>query len=166
MDAPLYGKDGLPMFVKAGAIIPMMPEMSYIYEKAPDPITLDVYPDADGPSSYVMYDCETVGSAIKETKFKCAEDKTKIDISISASDAAYELWVHYDKAASSMTVDSRELPGVKDKSGYDAAEEGWYYGQGCFYGSDNIKTVNIKIPKSQTPSYRGSSRSQLVRITK
>ncbi|MHC4527361.1 MAG: glycoside hydrolase family 31 protein, partial [Planctomycetota bacterium] len=58
IDAPLYGKDGLPMFIKAGAIIPMMPEMSYIYEKTPEPITLDVYPDATRASSCVMYDCE------------------------------------------------------------------------------------------------------------
>jgi len=166
VDAPLYGKDGLPMFVKAGAIIPMMPEMSYIYEKAPDPITLDVYPDADGPSSYVMYDCETVRSPIKRTTFKCSEDKTEIDIRISKSDVAYELWVHYDKAPSSVTVDSMELPRVKDKSGYDAVEEGWYWGACCFYGSDSIKTINIKIPKSQTPSYRGSSKPHLIRITK
>jgi len=75
VSAPLYGKDGLPMFVKAGAIIPMMPAMSYIYEKPPEPITLDVYPDAGSPSNYVMYDCKTVRSPVRKTKFKCAEDK-------------------------------------------------------------------------------------------
>jgi len=156
--APLYGKDGLPMFVKAGAIIPMIPEMSYIYEKLPEPITLDVYPDEGAPSSYVMYDCETVRSPIRKTVFMCAEDKAKIEISISPSRVAYELWVHYDKAPGSVTVDSKALVRTKDKASYDAAKEGWYYGAGCFYGSDSIKTVNIKIPKGSKP--------HLVRIKK
>jgi alpha-glucosidase (family GH31 glycosyl hydrolase) len=156
--APLYGKDGLPMFVKAGAIIPMMPAMSYIYEKPPEPITLDVYPDDSAPSSYVMYDCESVRSPIRRTTFECAEDDTKIIISISPSKAAYELWVHYDKAPGSVTVDSKELPRVGNKCCYDQAVEGWYYGAGCFYGSDIIRTVNIKIPKSSKP--------QRIRVTK
>jgi alpha-glucosidase (family GH31 glycosyl hydrolase) len=78
VDAPLYGKDGLPMFVKAGAIIPMMPEMSYIYERKAEPITLDIYPDESKPSSYVMYDCETVRGPFKKTSFKCVEAKKTI----------------------------------------------------------------------------------------
>ena len=81
-----------------------------------------------------------------------------IEVSISASNVAYKLWVHYDRSPVSVAVDSRVLPKAKDKAGYNAAKEGWYYGAGCFYGSDDIKTVNIKIPKN--------SKSQLVRITK
>jgi len=158
VDAPLYGKDGLPMFVKAGAIIPMMPEMSYIYEKPPEPITLDVYPDAGTPSSYVLYDCQTPRSPIKETTFKCSEDKTKIEVSISPSSTAYELRVHYGREPASAAVDSRQLPKLKNKRSYDTAKEGWYYGPGCFYGSGSIKTVNIKIPKS--------SKSRLIQIIK
>ena len=125
---------------------------------APEPIALDVYPDESGPSGYVMYDCETVRSPIKKTTFKCSEDKTKIDISISASSVAYELWVHYDKAPALVIVDSKVSAKIKDKSGYDAAKEGWYWGAGCFYGSADIKTLNIKVPKS--------SKSHFIRITK
>ena len=148
VDAPLYGRDGLPMFVKAGAIIPMMPEMSYIYEKAPDPLTLDVYPDSAGPSTYVMYDCERPEkSPMKETAFKCVEDERKIEISISPSSVAYELWVHYDKSPTSVVADSKALAKIEDRCGYGKAKEGWYYGPGCFYGSEGIRTVNIKIPK-------------------
>jgi len=146
--AALYGKDGLPMFVKAGAIIPMMPEMSYIYEKAPDPITLDVYPGGTGRSQYSLYDCETVKSPVRKTIFACSQDETKIEVSISASDVAYELWVHYEKEPVSVVVNSKELKRLKGRADYDAVHEGWYYGAGCFFGSDAIKTVNIKIPKS------------------
>jgi len=49
--APL---EKLPMFVKAGAIIPMGPEMLYDGQKPMDPITFDVYPS--GKSSFSMYE--------------------------------------------------------------------------------------------------------------
>jgi len=87
-----------------------MPVMSYIYEKPPEPITLDVYPDAGSPSNYVMYDCKTVRSPVRKTKFKCTEDKTKIDVSIGKSDVGYELWVHYDNEPASVAADSQVLP--------------------------------------------------------
>jgi alpha-glucosidase (family GH31 glycosyl hydrolase) len=158
VDAPLYGREGLPMFVKAGAIIPMMPEMSYIYEKKPEPITLDVYPVRNGRSSYVMYDCERARGRFNETKFECSQDRTKIEISISPSDAVYALSVHYDKLPVFVAVDSRPLHKYEDKAAYDAAYAGWYYGPGYFYGSDAINTVNIKIPKRPT--------ARLIRIAK
>ncbi|HUT30783.1 MAG TPA: TIM-barrel domain-containing protein [Sedimentisphaerales bacterium] len=158
VDAPLYGKAGLPMFIKAGAIIPMMPEMSYIYEKAPEPLTLDVYPEKAGTSTHTIYDCETVKSPVKETKFSCSQDKQKIQISISPSDAAYELWVHCDREPASVAADSGRLPRLEDKAAYDAAPQGWYCGTGCFYGSDSIKTLNIKLAKT--------GKNHLIRIRK
>jgi len=66
------------------------------------------------------------------------------------SDTAYEFWVHCDKKPASVTVDSKELARLDTKAAYDAAAEGWYYGPGCFYGSDTISTVNIKLPKACT----------------
>jgi hypothetical protein len=50
-DAPL---DKLPMFVKAGAIIPMYPEMLHDREKPKDPMTLDLYPF--GKTSFSLYE--------------------------------------------------------------------------------------------------------------
>jgi alpha-glucosidase (family GH31 glycosyl hydrolase) len=159
VDAPLNGKDGLPMFVKTGAIIPMMPEMSYIYEKTPEPITLDVYPDAAEPSNYVMYDCDTPkASPIKETSFMCLESRSKIAVSIDNSNAAYELWVHCDKQPASVSVDSKMLAKLAGKDEYDSAAEGWYFGPGSFYGSEQVKTVNIKVPKG--------SGARVIRIAK
>ena len=49
--APL---EKLPLFVKAGAIIPMGPETLYDGQKPTDPITFDVYPS--GKSSFTMYE--------------------------------------------------------------------------------------------------------------
>jgi alpha-glucosidase len=163
VNAPLYGRDGLPMFVKAGAIIPMIPEMNYIYEKAPNPITLDVYPYetvscGESLSDYVMYDCDAPNRPIKKMIFNCLEEAEDIKIRIDESDTAYELWVHHEKQPASVTVDSKELPKLEDRCDYDKAEEGWYWGTGCFYGSDELKTLNIKISEIM--------KAQLVRIKK
>jgi len=152
VDAPLYGRDSLPLFVKAGSIIPMMPEMSYIYEKAPDPITLDVYPMSGGSSNYVMYDRENPKtSPITQTVLSCSQDEDKIEISIGQSEVAYELWVHCDKTPVSVLVDSAQSPKLGDKAAYDAADKGWYFGSGSFYGSDTMSTLNIKVAKGSQP---------------
>jgi alpha-D-xyloside xylohydrolase len=54
--APL---DRLPLFVRAGSIIPMGPELQYASEKPADPIELRVYRGADG--SFTLYEDENDG---------------------------------------------------------------------------------------------------------
>lgn len=46
--------DKLPIYVKAGAIIPMQPEMQYMDEKKVDEITLDIFPDKT--STFDLYE--------------------------------------------------------------------------------------------------------------
>ena len=46
--------DVLPVYIKAGAIIPMQPAMQWVDQHPVDVITLDVYPS--GISSYEMYE--------------------------------------------------------------------------------------------------------------
>ena len=48
----------LPVFVKAGAIIPMYPEMLHDREKPKDPVTFDIYPS--GKSSFSLYEDDGV----------------------------------------------------------------------------------------------------------
>ena len=44
----------IPLFVRAGSILPMGPPLQYAAEKPEDPITLNVYAGADG--SFSLYD--------------------------------------------------------------------------------------------------------------
>jgi alpha-D-xyloside xylohydrolase len=46
--------DAMPVYVRAGAIVPLGPELQYTSEKPAEPITLYVYTGADG--SFVLYD--------------------------------------------------------------------------------------------------------------
>jgi len=50
-----------------------------------------------------------------------------------------------------VVVDSGASAKLNDKKAYDSAREGWYYGTGCFYGSDKVSTINIKVKKSSRP---------------
>ena len=53
VEAPL---DQIPLFVRAGAILPLGPTMEYATQKDEDPIELRVYPGANG--SFVLYEDE------------------------------------------------------------------------------------------------------------
>jgi len=48
--------DRVPMFVRAGSILPLGPEMQYVGEKAWDNLEIHVYPGADG--TFTLYEDE------------------------------------------------------------------------------------------------------------
>jgi alpha-D-xyloside xylohydrolase len=53
IDAPAP-YDSLPLYVRAGSILPLGPELQYTSEKPPDPITLMMYAGADG--QFALYE--------------------------------------------------------------------------------------------------------------
>lgn len=87
--APL---DIVPIFVKAGAIIPMQPVMEYVGQRPIDLLTLDIYPA--GYSSYIMYedDEETydyLNGAYCKTKYECVESGTIVKVKINSRVGSY-----------------------------------------------------------------------------
>jgi alpha-D-xyloside xylohydrolase len=52
-DAPL---EKIPLFVRAGSIVPLGPHLQYTGEKPPDPIELRIYPGANG--AFTLYEDE------------------------------------------------------------------------------------------------------------
>lgn len=74
--APL---DMLPLFVKAGAILPMQPEMSYTGEKPVDLITLAIFPE--GESTYSLYEDDNLSLQYQQGNFAV----TQITSSLSAA---------------------------------------------------------------------------------
>lgn len=103
----------LPIYIKAGAIIPMQPDMQYFGEKPVDPVTLDIYPS--GNSSYKLY--EDDGKSLKyqdgefaQTEIKCIETSQSVILDILPSegkfkvaDRNYTLLLHLDKKPESVT---------------------------------------------------------------
>ena len=59
--------DAIPIFVRAGSIVPMGPELQYTAEKPADPISLYIYPGADGEFS--LYEDDGLTNAWEKGEF-------------------------------------------------------------------------------------------------
>jgi alpha-D-xyloside xylohydrolase len=66
IDAPAP-YDALPLYVRAGAIVPFGPELQYIGEKPADPITLYVYTGADG--AFTLYEDDGLSYGYERGEF-------------------------------------------------------------------------------------------------
>lgn len=79
----------VPLFVKRGSIIPMMPVMQYIHERRDYPLSLQIYPANEGQAaSFVLYedDGESTNYLKDEyctTVFKCETQSGKYLINVS-----------------------------------------------------------------------------------
>jgi alpha-glucosidase len=60
----------VPMFVRAGAIIPVGPLQNYVGEKSSDPIKFNIYPDDAGSASMTLYEDDGLSPAYKTGAFR------------------------------------------------------------------------------------------------
>jgi alpha-glucosidase len=91
VESPL---ETVPMFVRAGAIIPTWPGMRYVGEKPADPITFNVYPDESGSGSTTLYEDDGVSPAYKRgdsrrTNITARRVGRGYSISVSAPEGRY-----------------------------------------------------------------------------
>jgi len=67
VEAPL---ETVPMYVRGGAILPMGPEMNYVGEKPASPLEFQVYPDARGEASTLLYEDDGLTEAYVQGTFR------------------------------------------------------------------------------------------------
>jgi alpha-glucosidase len=80
VDAPL---DVVPVFVRGGAIIPTGPAMNYVGEKPVDPVTFNIYPDAKGTASTILYEDDGATPAYKQDVYR------RTNITVDRAQAGY-----------------------------------------------------------------------------
>ncbi len=162
--APL---DQVPMFVKAGSIIPMGPEMEYVDEKPADPLTLDIYPS--GSSSYTLYEDDGVstaymGGAFSRTKFSSDDSAGKLTISIGESVGTYEskmpartyvLKVNKQLAPDTIVRDGAAMTQRSSQKDFDSASDGWFYDR-----ASSIVWAKFRIPTSNSTIVSIAPKSQ------
>ena len=133
--APL---DTIPLFVKAGSIIPMQPEMIYAGEKPVNVITLDVFPYGD--SKYDLYEDDNLTSKYKEgdysiTKITSSLKDNRLIINISKPEGKYKPSRHFylakihwngKTAPQSVSENGSMVAKLKSVDSLDKAA-GWYY---------------------------------------
>jgi alpha-D-xyloside xylohydrolase len=95
IDAPAP-YDSMPLFIRAGSIIPFGPELQYTGEKPADPITLYVYAGADG--AFTLYEDDGLTYGYEKGAFA-------------------RIPIHWDDAAKTLTIGKREgkFPGMLAK---------------------------------------------------
>ncbi len=91
VEAPL---ESVPMFVRAGAVIPMGPEMNYVGEKPSDPLSFMIYPNENGESATALYEDDGVSPTYKHgvyrrTRIAALRVNGVIKIELSEPDGSY-----------------------------------------------------------------------------
>jgi alpha-glucosidase len=131
--APL---DTIPLFVKAGAIIPMQPQMNYTGEKPVDVITLDIFPH--GQSDFNLYEDDGTSldyqkEVFSTTRISSLKNNSGFELSIGRptgnfkpSVHTYVAKVHWD-GAEPVTVTENGKKLLQRSSPAADQTSGWYY---------------------------------------
>ena len=162
--------DRIPLFVKAGAIIPMYPPMLHDREKPKDPVTLDVYPF--GKTSFSLYEDDGVTQAYRTGAFartlvevdapKSLDDPgAQVTVKVGAAKGnyrgmpasrSYEVDLHVPSKPAAVKLGDYALPmfqrpaggdrAARDKARaeFDAAPEGW-----MFDPSDRRGVLHVRL---------------------
>jgi len=109
-DAPI---DTVPLFVRAGSIVPLGPDLQYATEKPADPIELRVYPGADG--RFTLYEDENDGYAY--------EKGVHATIGLSWEDARQELTLEERQGQFPGMLKSRTFRVVRVRQGHGTGGE-------------------------------------------
>ena len=139
VNAPL---DRVPIFVKAGSIIPMGPEIHYVDEKPADPLTLDIYPAAK--SSYTLYEDDGMSNGYQNGQFArtpmaCSALGPDLVVDVGAAQGDYQgklarrtyLLKINRPAGTPASVSRNGAPVTRENSreAFESAAEGWFNDQ-------------------------------------
>ncbi|MFJ6613065.1 NPCBM/NEW2 domain-containing protein [Streptomyces sp. NPDC091289] len=167
--APL---DTLPLFVKAGAAVPMWPGIrSYRDRTADSPLAWDVYPQ--GNTSFTLYEDDGVTRQHRDGKYATQRADVRApqhgagDVSVTINESRggftgkqtarpYEFTVHTGSEPRSVKLD-RTLPELTSKAAYDKARQGWWYDRDDRGGVVHVKTAPLSTAKKFTVKLLGTS---------
>ncbi|SDT63342.1 NPCBM/NEW2 domain-containing protein [Jiangella sp. DSM 45060] len=165
--APL---DRLPLFVKAGSVVPMWPAgVNNHADVAPDSrLTLDVYPWGEG--SFSLYEDDGVtrayasGESATQTFTVDAPTGTRGDVVVEigarsgsydemAAERPYEITAHTGTAPGAVTAGGSRLPSLPTRAEYDAASAGWFFDGSVVW----VKTAPVASGDALTVRLAGTS---------
>ncbi|MFB9756692.1 TIM-barrel domain-containing protein [Paenibacillus hodogayensis] len=165
-DLPEYV--GGPLFLRAGAIVPMWPEMDYIGQKSVARMSLHVYPY--GFSEYTLYEDDGTSfgyltGAVATTSYTCdsKEGQTVVRVgrrvgqySGMPAKRSYDLFVYTNKKPSRVTVNEEEYKEA-GKARKATASLHWFYDRlsGCVQlhiEESAAERVQIELTHGSEPS--------------
>lgn len=158
VDAPL---NTIPVFVKKGSIIPQMPVMQYIHERASYPITFDIFPaNLNKEVSFTLYEDDGESRDYEKdvyckTKITSKATREQILLTISQRESKgfqssgsrnFILKVHADSKPKEIIIEGQKLknikPEVMDKNAeIDFVKMDWSWNEAG-------KIISVKVPDS------------------
>ncbi|PKO12631.1 MAG: alpha-glucosidase [Chloroflexi bacterium HGW-Chloroflexi-10] len=121
-DAPL---ERMPLFVRAGAILPLGPEMQFSGEKALDPLTLHLFPGEDG--MFTLYEDDGISMEYQQGLFS----KTRCHLSS-------------DEKQATLTIDARSGTfAVAERQIHVVLRDGRQYQQKTFTDNGEMRTIQF-----------------------
>lgn len=165
--APL---DTLPLFVKAGANIPMWPGIrSHEDRTADSPLAWDVYPR--GTSSFTLYEDDGVtrahrtGAYAQQRLTVRAPETGKGDVTLELGASLgdfrgkqtarpYHFTVHAATAPQAVTLEGSALPRLESEDAFDRAGQGWWYDRDDRGGAVKVKTAARSTDRAFTLALR------------
>ncbi len=114
----------IPLFIKAGAIIPMNLNENYTIGGSItnfSQLVFNVYPH--GTSQFSYYDAENSATRL----IKCFEETNRTRIQVSAWSKNYTLRVLVDRCPAFVSQDGANLTEYTSFNGFKSCSEGWWY---------------------------------------
>ncbi|MFF8609344.1 NPCBM/NEW2 domain-containing protein [Streptomyces sp. NPDC015346] len=169
--APL---DTLPLFVRAGAAVPMWPGgiRSYADRTPGSPLAWDIYPQ--GTSSFELYEDDGVTRAHRTGQYATQRADVRAprrgagDVTVRIGESRgtfagkstarpYQFTVHTGDAPSGVTLGERKLPRLTSRSAYEAATQGWWYDRDDRGGVVKVKTADQRTDRGLTLTLKDTS---------
>ncbi len=159
--------DRLPVFVRAGAIVPMYPEALFDGQVPKDVLTLDIYPS--GQSEFTLYEDDGNTRAYAEGQFSMQRFRVSqqggaeagINIVLEPAEGRFTgmnekrlfvCQVHCPAAPNTVAFDGRLLARVESRSDLERAQCGWYFAADDRRGIVYVKTDTVSVRDAHTIS--------------
>lgn len=157
--------DRLPVFVRAGAILPMYPEALYDGQVPKNKLTLDIYPF--GQSEFTLYEDDGNTRAYSEGEFSRQRFlvsqhggvEAGIKIAIEPASGKFNgmheqrlivLQVYSNTAPSAVSLDSKTLARMESLSDFERVPRGWYFAADDRRGIVYVKTDTVSVREAHT----------------
>jgi hypothetical protein len=166
--APL---DTLPLFVRAGAVVPMFPKGTLDWKagKASGQLDLDVYPS--GSSTFTSYEDDGRSQAHADGQSAAqrfdvsapVEGRGPVEVRLGAlrgsyagapASRHYRLTVHTDASPDTVTLGGSALARRASVAAVDAADSGWFYDSAS--GVTHVKTASLPTSSAATVRITGA----------
>lgn len=147
----------IPLFVKAGSIIPIMPVMQFIHEREHYPVTLKVFPKATGKTTFTLYEDDGISNNYKRNDFaftRIVLEKTDNQITCTMEPLIqgeykpvarnFILQIAMNAAPSVVAVDGNKTRRVGEEKILESLETG--FDTVCWLYNKTDKNLLVRLP--------------------